>query len=195
MYAVVAPNFSAIYTTWGEVDRIAKLYPYPKWKKCATEQEAHEFIKRNTMGHLVRKIYNYGNTFPDLFVNAKYKIGADCIYYVFDMSNVGDMRIQQNNLIVEYKGSNIYVKYPNIYLSNESIPGHMSAIANMLDILGDLIDINITVPYYSVFYALTMYEGNKSRAVKIVKERIKTRLCEVAFTLNLRGMSVEEIVE
>ena len=62
MYAVVAPGFSCVYSSWSDVERIKALYPYPKWCKCSTETEAQAWIKRNSYSNKLSSIYNYGNT-------------------------------------------------------------------------------------------------------------------------------------
>lgn len=105
------------------------------------------------------------------------------------------MVINKPNVITEYRGSKIFVKYPNIHLSAESIGGNLSAIVNLLDILGEFVDVNIHLPNYSIFYALVAYTGNKSRAVNAARSYIKRRECAVAYTLPIRGMGKEDFDE
>ena len=185
MYAVVAPGFSSVYTDWKDVERIRALYPYPKWIKCRTEAEAHEFIKRNSYSKKVKQLYNYGDTLEDLYVNAEYKIGPDCVYYIIDTRRVGNIRLLSEDALVEYKGNKIFVKIPNIYLSDELLSGHMSAIHNLLHLVGEFIDINITVPNFAVFYSLTVYSKGANRVVQLTRDAISKRLCKVAFTLKM----------
>lgn len=188
MYAVVAPGFSSVYVNWKDVERIHALYPYCKWRKCKSESDAQEFIKRNTNNHTVKQLYNYGDTLRDLYVDVIYKIGPDCVYYVIYCKRIGSLRLQCEDVYVEYKGDKIYVKVPNIYLSDRSIAGHMSAIHNILGLLGEYVDVNITLPNFSVYYALTSYNRGKSRAVSITRELISKRLCKVAYTLKMRDI-------
>lgn len=192
MYAVVAPGFSCIYTNWESVERIKALYPYPKWTKVSTEEEAHEWIKRNKYGRHLNSIYNYGNTFDKFYINVHYRILNNYVYYVLDCSRVGDMRINNPGALVEYKGRKIYVKQTNMSVSNETVAGHMSALHNLLSFVGDYIDLNIELDYYSLYYCLTVYSRNRSRPIRIVKEAIKNRLGAVAFSLKLREFSDEE---
>ena len=197
MYAVVAPGFSCVYTNWKDVERIKALYPYPKWCKCQTESEAHEFIRRNSYGKSVKQLYNYGDTFSDLFVDIKYRIGPDCVYYMLDTKRVGNLRLPTDRALVEYKGNRIYVKIPDIYLSDESIAGHMSAIYNILALIGNFVDVNIELPNYSIFYCLTAYSRGNNHSVKVTRDFINERLCKVAYTLKMRnyGDDVLEEVE
>lgn len=187
MYAVVAPGFNSIYVNWKDVERIHALYPYAKWRKCKSEHEAREFIKRNSTHHAIKQLYNYGDTLKDLYIDARYRIADDCIFYVFNTKRLGRMRLDAKGIIVEYKGNEIYVKIPNIRLSDESIAGHMSAIHNMLTLLGEYVDVNIELPNFSVFYALTAYSRGGVRAISITRDLISKRLCKVAFTLKLRN--------
>ena len=192
MYAVVAPGFNGIYTNWADVERVKALYPYPKWAKCFSETEAQNWIRRNSYGWTLHSVYNYGNTLKDLYINAKYKICSDCIYYVLDCSRIGRIRIHSPGTLIEYKGNKIYIKLPDIQVSNESVAGHMSAIHNLLKIIGDYVDVNIELPYYSLFYFLTSYCRGNSRPIMLVKELINKRLGEVAYSLKLEQMDKEE---
>lgn len=186
MYAVVAPGFSCVYEDWHSVARIKALYPFPKWIKCETQEQAMEFIKRNTSSKRLTKIYNYGDTFHDLYVTMSYKIFEDCICYKVDASRVGNVRIPEDpSTLIEYKGDTIFIKVLNIRVSNEAISGHMSAIHGFLQMIGPYVDVNIVVDYYSIFYCLTSYSKGKNRSVSIVRELINSRLCKVAFTLQL----------
>lgn len=191
MYAVVAPGLSCIYTNWSDVERIKALYPYPKWYKCQSEEEAHAWIKRNSYSRNLSRVYNYGNTFPNLHVDAKYMIFNDSIRYVLDCSKIGHIRIHAEGVLTEYKGSKIYVILPNIFVSNETVAGHMSAIHNLLQIVGDYVDINIELPYYSLFYCLTVYSRGNNRHIQLVKDLIAGRLGAVALSLKLENF-VEE---
>ncbi len=195
MYAVVAPGFSNVYSNWKDVERIKKLYPYPKFAKFQNEEDAYKWIQRNQYGTSLSRIYNYGDTFDGLFLDAKYKIGEDCVYYVLDSSRIGNIRIHSEEALIEYKGQKIYIKYPNLKVNNESLVGHISIVYNLLSILGDYVDVNIELPYFSIFYALTSYSGGKVRAIQLTKDLISTRLGAVAYSLKMENFSAEEVKE
>ena len=183
IYAVVAPGYSLVTKDWAQVERVRALYPFPKWKKCYSEEEANLVVKKNYVNTPVRIINNYGDTFRELYVDAWYSIRPDSVCYVFDVSRVGQLKIESDNLIVEYGAGKIYARLPNIILSEESLGGHMSAIYNLLIILGDYVDVNIHVDYFSVFYALTNYKGGRVRSISVTKNLISSRICKCAFTL------------
>lgn len=192
MYAVVAPGFSCVYSNWADVERVKALYPYPKWCKCYSEEEAQAWIKRNSYGKHLSRVYNYGNSFPELNIYVRYRISTDCVYYILDCRKVGNIRIHAQDALVEYKGSKIFIKLPNIKVSNETVAGHMSAIHNLLQIVGDYVDLNIELPYYSLFYCLTGYSRGNSRPITLVRQLIDRRLGAVALSLKLENFSKEE---
>lgn len=196
MYAVVAPGLQGVFYQWKDVERIHALYPYAKWGKFTNETDVREFIKRNTSHHVVKQLYNYGDTLSDLYIDAKYRIGDNCLYFVFDTKRVGRLRLLAKDSIVEYRGSKIYVKVLNIKLSDMTISSHMSAIYTMLKMLGDFVDVNIELPNFSIYYALTTYAGNRSRAIQTTKTFIQQRLCKVAYTLKMKniGDDLEETI-
>lgn len=192
MYAIVAPGFQGVFTDWEDVERIRAFYPYPKWHKCYSEEDAYEWIKRNAYSSKSSYVYNYGDTFSDFHIDAKYKILEDCVLYKFDCKRVGNIRLNVPNALIEYKGTTIYVKLNNTYLSNETVSGHMSAIHNLLSILGDYVDVNIELPYYSLYYCLTVYSKGNSRSINLTKGLITSRLGAVAYSLNF-GNLIEEV--
>ena len=110
------------------------------------------------------------------------------MYIVFDTSKVGLLRLSRDDVIVEYRGYKIYVKVENMYLSDNTISSHMSAIHTLLRLLGPYVDVNITLPNFSVFYALTSYKGKRSRAICLTQDLINQRLCKVAYTLQMRNI-------
>ena len=80
-------------------------------------------------------------------------------------------------------------------MNNESLVGHISIVYNLLSILGDYVDVNIELPYFSIFYALTSYSGGKVRAIQLTKDLISTRLGAVAYSLKMENFSAEEVKE
>lgn len=183
IYAIVAPGYSLVTTDWNKIERVKALYPFPKWQKCRSEEEANLFVKKNYVPRPVKLMYNYGDTFKDLYINASYKIGKDCLYFEYDTSRVGMLKFRDPSMVVEVAGKMIYVKMPNIYLSENSISSHMSAIYNLLLTLGPNVDVNIRIKYFAVYYSLTSYTGTGVHAINVVCDYIKNRLCKVAFTL------------
>lgn len=191
MYAVVAPGFSNIYSNWADVERIKALYPYPKWCKCHSEEEAARWIKRNAYSFKALSTYRYGNTFDRLYVDVNYYILPNSVCYNINCSRVGNIRLPTKSAIVEYKGSMIYVRIPEMKVSDESMSGHMSVVYNLLHLLGEYIDINLIVHHYSIFYALFNYSGEGNRHVVLVQNEIKKRIGEFAITLDNR---TEEVI-
>jgi hypothetical protein len=62
------------------------------------------------------------------------------------------------------------------------ISGHMTAIYQGLHLIGDFADVDIIVPDFSIFFAVTQYTGNSRYIIK-VQDLIKDRLGSVSFTL------------
>lgn len=183
MYAVIAPGFSCIYTNWQDVERIKALYPYPKFCKCNTEAEAADWIQRNKYARRLDGIYNYGNTFENFYIDVKYKIAADCVYYTVDTSRIGRMRLDVPNALIEYKGNKIHMKCMNIHVSNETLAGHLSVIYNILQIVGPYVDVNLELEYYALYYALTIYSKGNNRSVAAVRNLLAERFGATAISL------------
>lgn len=194
-YAIVAPGISGVYSEWSAVERIKSLYPYPKFAKFTYESDAYDWLRKNKYSDKKFGVYNYGNTFNDKYINVKYKICDNCVYYKLNCKRLGRLRVDDiQDAVIEYKGNEILIRIDNMNLSNESVVGHMSAIYNLLDIIGPYVDVNILVDYYAVFYCLTGYSGN-DRYITIVRDKIKERLCEVAVSYDFKNLIGDECDE
>ncbi len=191
MYAVVVPGFSCIYETWAEVERIKALYFYPKFAKVRTEEEAQEFIRRNRMRHYITDVYNYGDVMKDLHVKAWYKIGNNCVFYKINTKKLGHVKMHvEDDALVEYHGDDIYIRLNNIKLSPKAINSHLAAIYNLLLNIGRYVDVQLYLPNFSIYYALTNYSGQKSKQIPMVKQLIEDREGNVSF--NLIGVNLEQ---
>lgn len=181
-YAVTAPGFSCVYTDWGMVERARVFYPYLKWKKVYSQEQADKFIARNKSDAKIKMIYNYGETF-DICVTVSYTIHPDSVEYIIDTRKTGMFRLHNPDYIIEYRSTEIRAILPGITLHEDVISSHMSAVYNVLQLLGEYVDVNIVLPNYSIYYALAYYSGTAQRSVCLVQDYIKSRLAKVGYTL------------
>lgn len=192
-YGVVAPGIATVYRDWKSVERIKALYPYPKFAKFDYESDAMDWVKRNKYKDGKVSVFNYGSTLRDKYISARYKICPDCVLYLLDCKLVGRMRVNVPDALVEYKGDKIQICVNNLQLSNETIAGHMSAIYNLLSIVGPYVDVNLRLDYYSLFYCLTNYNRENNRYVSTVRSAIDSRMGEVAVSYDFLNMLGEEV--
>ncbi|MCM1441551.1 MAG: hypothetical protein NC131_20440, partial [Roseburia sp.] len=74
---------------------------------------------------------------------------------------------------------------------DDLISSHLIAIWHGLRIIGDFVDVDVTVPDHSVFYALMTYKG-KNKVINRVREFIDKRPANVSVTLkNFGGQTYE----
>ena len=186
IYAIVAPGISLQTRDWRQIERIRALYPYPKWKTCRDEQEATDFIRRHNLKKSLSTLKNYGDTVRNLYLTVEYKITPNNIFYKMDTKHCGRIKVKQlpDNL-VQYEKNMIYIRVEAIKLNPDMLSSHMAAIYNIYDIVGDYIDVNVLLPNFSVYYALTSYTRDKVRSVKMTKDRINKRLCKTGYSLNM----------
>lgn len=186
MYAVIAPGFSCVYTSWKDVERVKSLYPFPKWKKFYNQADAEAWILRNKYARQLDRVYNYGNSFAKCFIEASYTIADECVYYKFNIKRVGHVLFDVPTDLIEYKGSIVYIKETRLKVSNGSLNGHMAALAGMFAALGDNVDVNIKLDYYAVYYALNIYERGRITSVDYVKSLILRRLGATSISLSFK---------
>lgn len=183
MFAVVANGIQTICKTQRQLDYILAVYPYPKFKKCSTEEEAREWIKQNTRQFNIIKYSHYGNTAISGYAIIEYFIANNNVYYNIRTEKVGYIKIQADNDIkVDSRKSLLKVKVCNVRLDNSLIAHHVIAIRRILKLLGSYIDVDIIVPDISIFLALTKYSG-KNYIIKGIQKEIASRLGAVSITI------------
>lgn len=181
MYAVVAPGIHGVYTDTKTVERIRALYPYAKIRNFRDEDECWKFVNRYKNSYALDDVYNYGKTFDNMFVTMEYFI-RDSLYFNYDTSKVGYIKIISDRAVVNNKAELITARLDNIALEDKSIFGHLIAIYHGLKLIGDMLDVNVVVPDHSVFYALNTYTGN-NRVISRVRSFIDSRQGKVSLTI------------
>ena len=191
MYAVVGPELTGIYHSMSEINNMLCLYPYLKFRRFETEDECYAFINRYKIKHTLDEITKFGDTFKRACIDMSYYIG-DAIYYNFDTSSLGIVKIVNSdaNIHVGNRQKLIKAKIEGISADNDLISGHMVAIYHGLKLVGDFVDVNITVPDHSIYYALRSYTGD-NRVIKRVKTLIDKRQGKISVTLKKRGETEE----
>lgn len=183
MFAVVANGIQRICKTQRQLDFIIAVYPYAKFQKCKDEDEAREWLRRNTRKYNSLRHVKYGNTSTTGYAQIEYFIADDNIYYNIYTSKVGYIRIQADESTkVDSRYDLLKVKICNVKLDDSLINHHVIAIRRILRLLGDFIDVDIIVPDISVFLALTKYSG-KNYIIRGAQKEIATRLGGVSLTI------------
>lgn len=193
-YGVVAPGISGVYEDFSSIERIMALYPYPKFRKFKNEEDAWSFVKRYNNKHVYGGINKYGDTFDTHFVRMEYFIGEDTLYFNFRTSKIGYIRIVSGKATIQNKSNLIMARIDNIFLNKDMITAHLIAIYHGLQLIGDFIDVDVTVPDHSIFYTLMTYKGN-SKVINRVLEQIRNRLGKLSVSLPDLGTEEEDVSE
>lgn len=182
-YGVVAPTLHSVYQDYTDVKRIITLYPYAKVRSFRTETDAWNFVRKNINTHELLKLRKYGDTFDEMFVKMEYFIGKNSLYYNYDTSKLGSgIRIINSKAMIQQTVNSATVEVPGISVNPNLIYGHVIAIYHGLDVIGDFVDVDVTVPDHSIFYTLNSYTGD-NRVLNKVLTRIKSRLGHLSISL------------
>lgn len=186
MYAFIANGYKGIIDSKESLEVLASIYPYPKWKKCFSYEEACNFLDRNKRRDYSEKIRVYGDTDKKYgFCTVSYVIDDMDLYCSIDTSKVGYIRIdtkKMKDIVVDNRPTMINLSVRNIRFNDSLISDHCAAITTLLCIIGEFVDVNIVVPDVSIYLALTQYTG-KSYIINECRETIKTRLGGVSYTI------------
>lgn len=182
MYACVGPEISKIVDSYAEVNDLRQKYPYIKCRRFDTEDECLEFTHRFANKHSLQDINHYGDTFKDLYIHMEYFIHGD-VYYNFDTRQLGNIRIlpTSKDVTAENRMGLTKLRMSGLSLTDD-IASHLVAIYHGLKLVGPLVDVDITIPDHSIYYALCSYTGT-DRTVNKVVNFIHQRQGRVSLTL------------
>ena len=161
--------------------RVKKLYPFPMFRKFYDREKAWKFVRNHKYKGSSFTINNYGDL-SNCFVDMMYVIDGDCVRYTLLRHNIGVLHFMfpppnlcntdvLTTFVLEVGG-----------LDNNSIAAHAYCIREGLLYLGPLLDVNLVVPDYSVYYAITNYSGSNV-LYRDIQTEIKQRLGAVAYTV------------
>lgn len=186
MWAVIANGRQKICTTQKELDVILAIYPYPKFRKCTTTEEARKWLLHNQRGFKTREIINYGDTAVMGYATVQYEIKEERTLYQVDTRKIGFLRVRcQPDVLVDGRRNQLLITCTGVSLHDELISHHVIAIHRIVKILGPVIDLNIVCPDMSVYLALTRYTG-KDYNIRSAQEALKERIGAVAYTVERR---------
>lgn len=183
MYAFIANGIQTICQSQRQLEILIALYPYPKFQKCSTAEEARKWLRSNQRFFQSTKFSNYGDTALNGYATVTYEIQKDSIFYVVDTTKIGFLRVlSAEDILIDSRKNMLNITYLNMKLNNDLIAHHVIAIRKILRILGKIIDINLCVPDVSIYLAITKYSGS-NYIIKGAQHDIAERLGAVAVTI------------
>jgi hypothetical protein len=183
LFAVVANGYSGVCRSIRQLELVKAIYPYPKFVRVDTEQEAMSWLSRQSRGRWKNTISNYGNTAKTGFAVVEYFISDNNIYYNVYTDRLGFIKIAgQDDVLVDARRNLLKIVISNVVLNDVKITSHVIAVMRLFQLLGEYIDVNLIVPDVSVYLALTRYRG-KSHVIKRCRDLIASRLGAVAMTI------------
>lgn len=182
---VAPPNIGGVADNWKKIELITRAFPYPKYRKFRTHEEAVEFVKRYK-GKEDRDfgLYNYGSTFKRHYVHAQYFFGEDSVYINIFNNGLGHISYEvDDHLIVKDEKADVAMfEIKHIKLNPVLVTSHALAIFYILKIVGDFLDVCIDIPSRGIFFMLNSYTGKDDKILKMLALK-ENRLGEVSVNL------------
>jgi hypothetical protein len=187
-YGYVGPGIKGVSQDYRAIEKLKAVYPYLKFRKHYSEEQAWLFIGRQGKRQVLENIIKYGNIFNNHYVTVEYFITEDSIYYNILTKRLGYIKLvtDDENVHVENRTELIKVRLSDIYLNKEFISAHAIAIYHILKLLGSYVDVELKVPDHSIYYMLSSYTGNKSSLLRVLKY-IDSRKGKIAITVKNNG--------
>jgi hypothetical protein len=184
MFAVIANGMQAVCKTQRKLDSILAVYPYPKFCRCSTEEEARKWLAANARAPYDPSFKKYGDTAKSGYAVVEYYIWDNTIYYNVYTGSIGFIKVfPDDGVKIDARPELLKIKVSGVRVNDLSISSHCVAIRRILKILGNIIDIDITVPDISVYLAAAKYTG-KNHFIRGLQRDIADRLGGVSFTVS-----------
>lgn len=187
MYVFIANGYKGIIESKQVLDVMASIYPYPKFRKVRTKQDALNFLSRYDRGEVQPNFDTYGDTDKYYgYAKIDYVIDKDDLFVTIDTSKVGFIRICNSTMldtVIDNRPTMIRIRISGIKLNEDLISDHCVAITTILELLGGFVDVNIIIPDISIYLALTRYSGD-NYIIKECQEVIRNRLGGVSLTIS-----------
>ena len=184
-YSIVTTGKCVATESYTEVERIKKLYLYPKIRRHQTAEEADNFVKTQGYNEAIQRLRNYGNSIKGFTIHAKYKITPTSLYIFYDTRDIGDIILKElegKNLIMERTGYVTKIKLEHSGMSNYSLKDHLKAVHTVVNMIGGSFCVNVHIQYFSVYYALTLFPGNQGGSCSISSSLSKEQMAGLAWS-------------
>lgn len=193
MYYAVIGTIKTVVNSAEKMQRLRTMHPYTIVRKFRTEEEAYEYLA-NTQRRvsLPNSVTRYSKRkLSALYITVNYIIGREGVYYTLNTGQLGRVGLttEDPNIIISNSNLNTSVFIKGLILNPDILTSHLIAIINILDIMGDLVDVEIEIPYPSIFLLLTKYSGTNKRLINYI-DKIMHRRNTVALTVR-RFLCVE----
>ena len=188
MYAIVWNGGSKIVKTKSELDGLIRLYAYPKFQKVANELEALKWFRENERKEYPDEFIIYGTTAINSYVTLEFFFNNNNIYANLFYNHLGQFRISCsdfNNVSVSYRGDKMLIVVENVVYDKDNPAHYVIALYQLLNIIGDTVDVNVIVPDESIFLTLTGYKGT-NKIVKKYLSLLDDRMFGLSYTVKQR---------
>ena len=183
-YGYVGPKLGGVTQDYRFINNIIKRTPYATFRAFSTDTAAWNFVKSRRHNYVLNGLNSYGNIFDNLKMVIRYFIGNKGVYANLDTSRLGRIRLVNlsSDIVVEYRNDLILLFIPIDGLHKLSLDSHAIALLLILKCVGDIVDIEILLTTFSVFFMLTQYKGTRNSYVQVINH-IETRQGNVAYTI------------
>lgn len=183
MFAFVSNEYSGIVYSKQQLKVLSRIYSYPIFQYCRTENECRDFIKRHPrFAYSGNKKAGWKKS--TAYIRIEYFIADETIYANLYTDHFGfvQLSLRDKRILQSATYDLIKLKIPRVNVNDESITSHCSAIVYIVSQLSPIINVQIKVPDISVYLALTEYDGRNSSIIK-AKKYLNGRIGKVALLL------------
>jgi hypothetical protein len=183
-YGYVGPKLGGVTQDYSFIARVVKKIPYATFRGFQSEESAWAFVGSRKHNYNLTSIYKYGDIFDNLHASLEYFITSKGVYANLNTKQLGYVRLGgiPDDVVIEYRADLIKLFTPVEHLSKMDLYSHAVAIKMLLDYIGPIIDIELILDNFSIFYLLTQYTGSKYLFRQVINS-IEARTGKVGYTI------------
>lgn len=182
LYAVIIPDGEKrICTSWAEAEQLISTSCFAIYRKFFNYDAALKFLTTREARKTLSRLKGFGDILSNCHLKINYMFDSNSIYINIDRSLLPNVTLSsRDDLCINYSRNIIAIK-ENLVLSRDKLSPHIIIINEILEIVGDFIDIELFIPYNSIYYVLEKYNGTNIK-IRSIQDRIKSRRGNIAYT-------------
>lgn len=184
MYAFVSNEFRTIVYSQRQLDFLNDIYSYPQFRKVETVAEAKKFFSQCNREFIKSGLNKYGRESDIGYISIEYFIDGKNIYANIGTKHFGFIKLTglPSNVKQDSSYDLLKLKICNVILDDELIAHHCTAIANILRLFDDYINIELILPDMSIYLACTKYTG-RNYSITNLQKTLSSRMGSVFYTI------------
>ena len=181
---------TGVYDSWSKVHDKIVQYPYSKYRVFKTEDAAYRFIQNTPHLKPVDKVTTIGFADKEFAIDVEYYVWEGKLYVNL---YIPDNMYTQFQLPIQHISRTIACySDPKGYYRNDTAKGQVQICKQILNLVGDFVDVNLHV-YDDTLYLLERFYVGTDTILTEYLESLKKRIGCLTYTFNTYNFKMQDV--